>query len=94
MNMQEVEENNKSQVRAQKVAVERFLAALHLLTIQTGIEIFAPGGFRLIESEDHDKPFLAQWADGVHYRGRKSGLGYVAKSWHPDLMENKEGSNE
>lgn len=89
MNMQQIEENNKSQGKAQKVQVERFLAALHLLTIQTGIEIFAPGGFRLIESEDHDQPFLAQWAGGVHYRGRAARLGYVVKEWHPDLAENE-----
>lgn len=93
MNMQEIEENNKAQVKAQKADVQRFLYALKLLTAQYNIEILAPGGFMLIESSaPANQPCLTQWASGIQYHRFRSGTeGYVVKEWHPDLMENKEG---
>lgn len=92
MNMQEIEENNKTQAREQKVQVERFLAALHLLTIQTGIEIFSPDGFMLIESHDQDQEYLTVFAEHVHHRGQQTG--YFAPTWHPDLIESEEEGDE
>lgn len=89
MNMQEIEENNKAQVKAQKDAIKKFLAGMTLLTAQYGIELWANNGICLTDPEENAKGFHTTWAAGIHYRGKSEG--YVIRTWHPDFIKNKEG---